>query len=873
MKLNAFIVNDNPMEKLLYCFGGDGDSGGSGGGGSDYSADDADSMDSGYDTSTVGSGTNTDSNYGGGGDSDNNNNFYPDVGNVTYPDVSNMYGTEDDFFTGTFDDPGEAGFSGPSYAGQTGYDSDGDYYSASDVGIPNTDAGWSVIGFEPVQTQDTFDVVGNYYSNVLGSYGLDDPFGGLAYAGPGFSNAPITGESNGIPVSDYSMTRSMAAAGYTTRVPSPFETKTVDFPSDYYTVDDGLFGFFGGTGARTPREAVRFDALEAQAFADYLGYDVDIPAEEDYGLIGNALAGIANKVTERFGTSLTDTYIGSPSTGYLGEVFEDYEVTDAIGNLIGMNVPGGAKVDRALTMDITGRKMGAKEYQYSNTIFGEFASLLDPEVAEAQREAQRAADEAERARGTSDPAQGITDPEYRAAVLAATPRSAYLRSLFASPNFGLIAPDFYSGLDRTVSFFRSRFREGGKVEKKAGGGMTPSDNYDKQMYGALSEKPKPAIDPVAVKQNPDAFMMNPMKARDANELREIYSYNQSILDIAAKPLQAQAGMQVGEAQPEPSGDGPVGFVGKKTPETLPEGKTVADDVPLDVEEGTFIINAAAVEFAGSDDIKKMILDAIAEARRQGVDISGDENKIDREKAVSLLVSEGEVVVPPLLAKIIGYDKLNKINNRGKPEVEDRVEENGQSPEAEAIDEQPANPAEGMAMQQGGFAIQGQGSTGETGSSQYKQANVEAEYRGDSFAVKPRVNYDERTSTQEYPDGVIVDEKGKSLGFAVDGQMFLKDDKSLRAGFERQASNSEGRVNLPAEYGGETIEFGGGSKMKRYNMGATFGPVDVDLSKTQVPNGDDVMGGSVRYRFSENGDVTLEATDDGRSGRIGLNYRF
>jgi hypothetical protein len=104
-------------------------------------------------------------------------------------------------------------------------------------------------------------------------------------------------------------------------------------------------------------------------------------------------------------------------------------------------------------------------------------------------------------------------------------------------------------------------------------------------------------------------------------------------------------------------------------------------------------------------------------------------------------------------------------------------------------------------------------------------------------------------------------------------MFLKDDKSLRAGFERQASNSEGRVNLPAEYGGETIEFGGGSKMKRYNMGATFGPVDVDLSKTQVPNGDDVMGGSVRYRFSENGDVTLEATDDGRSGRIGLNYRF
>jgi hypothetical protein len=139
---------------------------------------------------------------------------------------------------------------------------------------------------------------------------------------------------------------------------------------------------------------------------------------------------------------------------------------------------------------------------------------------------------------------------------------------------------------------------------------------------------------------------------------------------------------------EPTGDGPTGFVEAK-PESLDDGTKVADDVPVDVEDGSFVINAAAVEFAGSEDIKKMLVDAIAEARRQGIDISGDENKIDRENAVSLLVSRGEVVVPPILAKIIGYDKLNKINNRGKPETEKRLAENGQ--------EQPANPAEGTQM--------------------------------------------------------------------------------------------------------------------------------------------------------------------------------
>jgi hypothetical protein len=329
----------------------------------------------------------------------------------------------------------------------------------------------------------------------------------------------------------------------------------------------------------------------------------------------------------------------------------------------------------------------------------------------------------------------------------------------------------------------------------------------------------------------------------------------------------------GAMQEPTSGAGPTGFVGDR-PENLSEAKTVADDVPLEVEEGTFIINAAAVEFAGSEDIKQMILNAIYEARAQGVDISGDENKIERERAVSLLVSEGEVVIPPLLAKIIGYDKLNKINNRGKQEVENRVQENGQSPEAEALDEQPANPSEGAAMAPGGFvSVEGQGSTGETDSSAYKQANVAATYEGDGFVLRPRANYDKRTNTQEYPDGVVVNEKGKNIGFAMDGQMFLSDDKSIRAGFERQTMKTEGRVNLPEQYGGETIKFGGGSKMKRYNMGATFGPLDVDISKTQLPGGENVMGGSARYRFSESGDVTLEAMDDGRSGRIALNYRF
>ncbi len=47
--------------------------------------------------------------------------------------------------------------------------------------------------------------------------------------------------------------------------------------------------------------------------------------------------------------------------------------------------------------------------------------------------------------------------------------------------------------------------------------------------------------------------------------------------------------------------------------------------------------------------------------------------------IDIAVSRGEVIVPAHIAKIIGYDRLEKINNRGKAETSKRIEENGQQP--------------------------------------------------------------------------------------------------------------------------------------------------------------------------------------------------
>ena len=122
-----------------------------------------------------------------------------------------------------------------------------------------------------------------------------------------------------------------------------------------------------------------------------------------------------------------------------------------------------------------------------------------------------------------------------------------------------------------------------------------------------------------------------------------------------------------------AGMAPSGFIGAP-PSQVSEAESVADNVNTQKEEGTFIINAAAVEFAGESDVMKMLKDAQKEAVRRGITVDNPERSA---KLIDVALSQGEVTVAPHLVKIIGEDRLTKINNRGKPETQERIEENGQ----------------------------------------------------------------------------------------------------------------------------------------------------------------------------------------------------
>ena len=115
----------------------------------------------------------------------------------------------------------------------------------------------------------------------------------------------------------------------------------------------------------------------------------------------------------------------------------------------------------------------------------------------------------------------------------------------------------------------------------------------------------------------------------------------------------------------------AGFV-QGPPSEFTDEETIADTEETSVAEGTFIINAPAVEIEGSDNIRAMLVDAYNIAVERGLD-TGSESLEAYESEVDVALSKGEVIVPPVLAEIIGYERLEEINNKGKPEVTNRQE--------------------------------------------------------------------------------------------------------------------------------------------------------------------------------------------------------
>jgi hypothetical protein len=135
MRLNAINPSDNPMEQLLYCFGGDGDSGDSGS--SDTGFDDGDV--GGVDVGGQAQAPDSSGGFGGGG-GDGGRDAFDASGSYVNQSIANFQapaGVGTVMATPMQAATGQAGFSGPSVAAGGG-DNDRDGIPNSIDAMPNT---------------------------------------------------------------------------------------------------------------------------------------------------------------------------------------------------------------------------------------------------------------------------------------------------------------------------------------------------------------------------------------------------------------------------------------------------------------------------------------------------------------------------------------------------------------------------------------------------------------------------------------------------------------------------------------------------------------------------------------------------------------
>ena len=120
----------------------------------------------------------------------------------------------------------------------------------------------------------------------------------------------------------------------------------------------------------------------------------------------------------------------------------------------------------------------------------------------------------------------------------------------------------------------------------------------------------------------------------------------------------------------------MGFVNGKTPDQVTDAQSVADTEAMSADEGDFVINAPAVEAVGVEAIVGLVLDALALAAEEGVEIIDIPQDTSPKVMVDILVSEGEFIVPRELIPFIdgGVETLEKINALGTDEVTDRVDD-------------------------------------------------------------------------------------------------------------------------------------------------------------------------------------------------------
>jgi len=144
-------------------------------------------------------------------------------------------------------------------------------------------------------------------------------------------------------------------------------------------------------------------------------------------------------------------------------------------------------------------------------------------------------------------------------------------------------------------------------------------------------------------------------------------------DIQNDELQPGSEDALGDLKPEaqlPEISGEVAVEGA-------DPSPVADGVAVKLNEGAFVLNKASRDYAGHGDIDEMFRKGKENLQKRGKKVNiGNitDPSVQTTGTEDVLVSNGEIIISKQMAEEIGYDRLEKINERGKIATEKKIQE-------------------------------------------------------------------------------------------------------------------------------------------------------------------------------------------------------
>lgn len=164
-------------------------------------------------------------------------------------------------------------------------------------------------------------------------------------------------------------------------------------------------------------------------------------------------------------------------------------------------------------------------------------------------------------------------------------------------------------------------------------------------------------------------------------------------------------------------------------------------------------------------------------------------------------------------------------------------------------------------------VQAQGSTSSGAGETNENFSGRLTYGNDDASITPSVSYNKGTRQTEFEDGVILNETGKRIGVAVNGEIKLAEGIKLRGGIQKITKTSGGT----AVYKGEVFdEFQNKSRELNANVGAQLGKLNIDYERRKQEQAPASSTFSAGYQIDK--DSSVSGSMDFPSKRLNVEYR-